>query len=138
LTESQKKSIQKYKKKFSAEKQKFETLINNLNQVRKNLLKEAASLQDLVDEFSTFFSPAQLGKILLILDKERNRKEFSIEKLWVKPNLKKESGASASDDSDDFLETGDTTQFDEAEQEEEDGENKEDEPTKTWKPAYPY
>lgn len=106
--------------------------------MRKNLLKEATSIQDLVDEFSTLFSPAQLGRILLILDKERNRKEFSIEKLWAKPNLKKESGVNVSDDSDDFLETGDTTQFDEIEQEEEGGNENEDESTKTWKPAYPY
>jgi len=134
LTEPQKKSIQKYKKKFAAEKQKFETLISNLNQIRKSLLKEGSCIQDLVDEFSTLFSPSQLGKILLVLDKERNRKEFSIEKLWAKPNLKKESGVSVSDDSDDgFLETGDTTQHDEIEQEDEE----EHETMRTWKPAYP-
>ncbi len=101
-------------------------------------MKEATSIQDLVDEFSTLFSPSELGRILLVLDRERNRKEFSIEKLWAKPNLKKESGVPVSDDSDDFLETGDTTQFDEIEQEEAENDDEDDEPPKNWKPAYPY
>jgi len=56
--------------------------VSGLNTIRKSLIKEAGSLQDIIDEFRNVLTPVQTGKFLLILDKEKNRKEFSSEKLW--------------------------------------------------------
>ncbi len=56
--------------------------MSGLNTIRKSLIKEAGSLQDIIDEFRNVLTPVQTGKFLLILDKEKNRKEFSSEKLW--------------------------------------------------------
>lgn len=47
----------------------WNSLINNLNQVRKNLFKQTKTLQDVVDEFSSSFNPLQLGKFLVVLDR---------------------------------------------------------------------
>lgn len=104
LTEQQKKQILKYKKRLIGERQKFETLVSNLNALRKGLIKEASSLQDIIDEFRNVLTPVQTGKFLLILDKERNRKEFSSEKLWNNVFAKKESDdKEGSEMSDNFL-----------------------------------
>jgi len=107
-TEHQKKAITKYKKRLIAQRQKFETLVSGLNTIRKSLIKEAGSLQDIIDEFRNVLTPVQTGKFLIILDKERNRKEFSSEKLWSNVFSKKSTGEDKDDDegsemSDNFL-----------------------------------
>jgi len=65
--------------------------VHNLNQVRKNVLKQANSLQSVVDDFRNYLTPTQTAKLLLVLEKEKNRKEFSAEKLWNTVPTKKEN-----------------------------------------------
>jgi len=103
LSENQKKNIVKYKKKLLVEKQKFESIVHNLNQVRKNVLKQANSLQSVVDDFRNYLTPTQTAKLLLVLEKEKNRKEFSAEKLWNTVPTKKENQDDGSEASDNFL-----------------------------------
>jgi hypothetical protein len=103
LSESQKKNIVKYKKKLLVEKQKFESIVHSLNQVRKNVLKQANSLQSVVDDFRNYLTPTQTAKLLLVLEKEKNRKEFSAEKLWNTVPTKKENQDDGSEASDNFL-----------------------------------
>jgi hypothetical protein len=103
LSENQKKNIVKYKKKLLVEKQKFESIVHSLNQVRKNVLKQANSLQSVVDDFRNYLTPTQTAKLLLVLEKEKNRKEFSAEKLWNTVPTKKENQDDGSEASDNFL-----------------------------------
>jgi len=104
LSDNQKKNLIKYKKKLLVEKQKFETIVHSLNQVRKNVLKQANSLQSVVDDFRNYLTPTQTAKLLLVLEKEKNRKEFSAEKLWNTVPTKKENQEDGSEASDNFLE----------------------------------
>ncbi len=67
-----------------------------MNDLKKNLQKHCCNLENIVDEISYSLNPIQIGKFLLTLEKvslltlkykhlfkkERNRREFSIEKLW--------------------------------------------------------
>jgi len=102
LSESQRKHLLRYKKKLLGEKQKFESLVHNLNSVRKNVLKQANSLQSVVDDFRNYLTPTQTAKLLLVLEREKNRKEFSAEKLWNTVTMKKETH-DGSELSDNFL-----------------------------------
>jgi len=103
LTQPQKKNIVKYRKKLIQEKQKFVGLINGLNVTRKAILKQANSLQNVIDDFRNILSPVQVAKFLTMLDKERNRKEFTAEKLWSLNKPKKENEIGDSEESDHFL-----------------------------------
>jgi len=104
LTDSQKNHILKYRKKLVQEKTKFETLLNSLNQTRKQILKQANSIQNVIDDFRNILTPTQVGKFLIMLDKERNRKEFSAEKLWQNFIKKEPNEAEENDESDHFIE----------------------------------
>lgn len=53
-----------------------------LSDIKKNLHKHCSSIENIVDEISYSLNPIQIGKFLLTLEKERNRKDFSVEKLW--------------------------------------------------------
>jgi len=88
------------------EKQKFDSLITQLNQCRKSILKQADSLQNVIDGFRNILTPVQTGKFLVLLDRHRNRKEFSAEKLWETFGSKKENDEE-SDFNDHFLEDTD-------------------------------
>ncbi len=43
--------------------------MNELNQVRKNVLKQANSLQSVVDDFRNYLTPTQTAKLLLVLER---------------------------------------------------------------------
>ena len=60
----------------------FLRFLKCLNEIKKNLHKHCSNIENIVDEISYSLNPIQIGKFLLTLEKERNRKEFSVEKLW--------------------------------------------------------
>jgi len=97
LTDNQKNHILRYRKKLVTEKTKFEGFLTSLNETRKQILKQANSIQNVIDDFRNILSPNQVAKFLLLLDKERNRKEFSAEKLW-QSSIKKEPNEEGDDD----------------------------------------
>lgn len=45
------------------------SIVHSLNQVRKNVLKQANSLQSVVDDFRNYLTPSQTAKLLLVLEK---------------------------------------------------------------------
>lgn len=60
----------------------FLSFLKCLSEIKKNLHKHCSNIENIVDEISYSLNPIQIGKFLLTLEKERNRKEFSVEKLW--------------------------------------------------------
>jgi len=51
----------------------FISLVHNLNQVRKNVLKQANSLQAVVDDFRNYLTPTQTAKLLLVLERVKTK-----------------------------------------------------------------
>lgn len=51
----------------------MDRLVNDLNKVRKSVLKQASSLQSVVDDFRNYLTPTQSAKLLLVLEKVQDQ-----------------------------------------------------------------
>ncbi|KAL4510249.1 hypothetical protein ABPG72_010442 [Tetrahymena utriculariae] len=90
LSEQQKKQMQKFKKRFTAEKQKLDELIEGLNQMKKQIQTKTQNVENIIDDMRNVFTPNQNAKFLVFLEKNKYRREISNIALWEA--FKKENG----------------------------------------------
>ncbi|KAL4467063.1 hypothetical protein ABPG74_010660 [Tetrahymena malaccensis] len=90
LSEQQKKQMQKFKKRFTSEKQKLDELIEGLNQMKKQIQTKTQNVENIIDDMRNVFTPIQNAKFLVFLEKNKYRREISNIALW--DAFKKENG----------------------------------------------
>lgn len=74
---------------MKSQKQKFESLIHRLLQVKKRFFEETALLDETIDKMRQVLSLEQQAKMLVLLEKMKDRPELGIFQLWGIKKVKK-------------------------------------------------
>lgn len=107
VTDKQKHYLMKLQKRFITENSKIKSAFENLESSRKMLEKIMTNLENLFDDMRNNFTPSQITKFLLFVEREKKRKAFYLAKFWDAGKLWPENESDFSDFSDIINETED-------------------------------
>ncbi|KAM3130961.1 hypothetical protein pb186bvf_016984 [Paramecium bursaria] len=82
VTEAQRKQIKKSQRRIVTDKNKLEDLLKQFCDIKEQLYTKTSQLENFIDELRNTLSPVQVAKFLIGLEKNKYRKEMSINKLW--------------------------------------------------------
>lgn len=74
LSYEQRKTISNFKPLIMGEKHKYDQLVHQFFDVKKQLTEQAKKLENVFDGFRAFLTPYQLSKILVNVEKNKYRK----------------------------------------------------------------
>jgi len=104
LTQKQREMLGKYANKLRQQKEKFEKAAEDLQNSKKSILKLSNAFQTTVDDLRNILTPTQIGKFLILIDKEREKPELNEDRYDLAEKSKNKGSSIGSDDSDELEE----------------------------------